>query len=105
MPDPVPTIDLELSTSDLPDVVTRITAFALHHQYAFRQTLHPEPFTGIDLFPSPDTSIHIHLRPWTSHAQPAEPVIQWLPEAPQASPEMAALLQHLLERVIASKTH
>lgn len=97
---PVPTVILNVSASAVPDVVARITAFMLQHQYAFRQTVHPEPHTEIDIFSSSDTQaldIRARVSLQVSASAPSEPFIQWPADITSVPPETATLLQHLLE--------
>jgi hypothetical protein len=98
MPDTVPTIILEVPASAVPDMMERLTAFVLHHQYGFVQTFHPGEArrTTFEIFPA-QAQPGVCLTLQATESGTSTPLLHLSADVTTAPPETATLLQRLLE--------
>jgi len=98
MPEAAPTVILEVPASAVPDVMERLTAFLLHHQYEFVQTFNPGDarHTIVEIFPAQaHPGVHLTLQATESGTSTA--LLPTPVDVAAAPPETAALLQRLVE--------
>lgn len=98
MPDATLTFILEVPASAVPDVMERLTAFLLHHQYEFVQTFNPGDarHTLVEIFPAQaQPGVHLTLRATESGTSTSR--LHTPADVAAAPPETAALLQRLVE--------
>ena len=98
MPDAAPTVILEVPASAMPDMMERLTAFLLHHQYRFVQTFHPGDarHTIVEIVPAQaQPGVRVTLQATESGMSTS--VLHPPADVTAAPPETAALLQRLLE--------
>ena len=98
MLDATPTVILEVPASAVPDVMERLTAFLLHHQYEFVQTFNPGDarHTIVEIFPAQaQPGVHLTLQATESGTSTSR--LHTPADVAAAPPETAALLQRLLE--------
>lgn len=98
MPDAVPTVSLEVPASAMPDLMERLTAFLLHHQYGFVQAFNPGDArrTVVEIFPAqaqPGVRLTLHA----TASGTSTSLVHTPADLAAAPPETAALLQRLLE--------
>lgn len=98
MSDAVPTLILEVPASAVPDMIERLTAFLLHHQYEFVQTFNPGDawHTVFEIFPAQAQS-GIRLMVQTTESGTSTPRIHAPADTATVPPGTAILLQRLLE--------
>jgi hypothetical protein len=98
MPDATLTVTLEVPASAVSDMMERLTAFLLHHQYGFVQTFNPGDtrHTVIEIFPA-QAQPGVRLTLQATESGMSTPLIHPPADVTAAPPETAALLQRLLE--------
>ena len=98
MPEAAPTVILEVPASAMPDVMERLTAFLLHHQYEFVQTFNPGDarHTIVEIFPAQaQPGVRVTLQ--ATESATSTSLLPTPADVTAAAPETAALLQRLLE--------
>jgi hypothetical protein len=98
MPDTAPTVILEVPASAVPDMMERLTAFLLHHQYGFVQTFNPGDarHTVVEIFPA-QAQAGVRLTLQETESGTSTSLLHTPADVTAAPPETAALLQRLLE--------
>jgi len=98
MPDAAPTVILEVPAAAVPDMMERLTAFLLHHQYGFVQTFNPDAARHpvVEIFPA-QAQPGVRLTLQATESRTSTALLHIPADVTAAPPETAALLQRLLE--------
>lgn len=94
--EPAPTVTLHFPPARLPAMITRLTTYLLEHQYGFLQTYHTPEQAEFEVFDAQAQCV-VHLTVKGSNATVARSAAQALSVASDLAPEVAHLLQHLLQ--------
>ena len=98
MTDAVPTLIVEVPASAVPDMMERITAFLLHHQYGFMQIFNPgDALPAFEIFPAVQALPGVHLLLHVPQSGASTSLLHVPSDAATAPPETVTLIQRLLE--------
>jgi hypothetical protein len=92
---PLQTVTLHLPALQIPVLITRLTAYLLHHRYNFLQTCYDATHFDFDIFKEQQPLVRLTLRPAATPEALAEPVV--LAALPHLAADAVDIIQHLLQ--------